>query len=242
MSTRFLVLEIRRTLRSPRYLMFAVVFPVGLFLLFAALYQDDALMGTTATTYLMISMAMFGAMGTTMGAGARIAQDRQTGWNRLLRLTPLRPRWYVATRFITSMSTAGPSLLLVFVAGALLGVRMTGSEWSRVSVYFALALLPVAILGVALGYLISTDSAPMVNGASQMVLSLFGGVWVPVNQMPHVMLMVGKALPSFWLGVAARSPLTGEHLGAGGLTVLVGWTVVLAAFAARRYRRDAAWT
>lgn len=240
MSTRLLVLEIRRTLRSPRYLMLAVVFPVGLFLLFAALYKNGALMGTTAKAYLMISMAMFGSMGAAMGIGARVAQDRQTGWNRLLRLTPLRPRWYVATRFVTSLATAIPSLLLVFVAGWLLGVRMSGSGWTRVSLYFTLALVPFAVLGVALGYLMTADSAPMVNGASQMVFSLFGGVWVPVSQMPHVMVTVGRALPSFWLGVAARSPLTGEHLGANGLAILAGWTVVAAVFAARRYHRDAA--
>jgi len=239
-SIQFLFLEIRRTLRSLRYLMFAVVFPVGLFLLFAALYKDEALMGTTAKAYLMISMAMFGTMGTTMATGARVAMDRQIGWNRLLRLTPLRPRWYVATRFVNSLATAVPSLLLVFVAGRLLGVRMSGSEWTRVSLYFTLALVPFAVLGVALGYLITADSAPMVNGASQMVLSLFGGVWVPVSQMPHVMLTVGRALPSFWLGVAARSPLTGERLGFNGLAILVGWTAVFALFAARRYRHDAA--
>ncbi|HEX5497451.1 MAG TPA: ABC transporter permease [Mycobacteriales bacterium] len=240
MSTRFLILELRRTLRSPRYLMFAVAFPVGLFLLFAALYGDGALMGTTARAYLMISMATFGAMGTSLSAGTRIAVDRQTGWNRLLRLTPLRPRWYVMTRFVSSLGTALPALLLVFLAGRLLGVRMSGSQWGRVGLYFALALVPFAVLSVALGYLVTADSAPMINGASQMVLSLFGGVWVPVSQMPHLMLTVGKALPSFWLGVAARSPLTGEHLGVDGLAVLVGWTVVLAGFAARRYRRDAA--
>lgn len=240
MSTGFLILEIRRTLRAPRYLVFAVVFPVGLFLMFAALYGGERLSGTTATAYLMISMAMFGAMGSAMGTGGRVALDRQSGWNRLLRLTPLSPRWYVTCRLVTAMAVAVPSFLLVFVAGRLRGVHLGAGEWARVIGYFTLALLPFAVLGVALGYLITADSAPMINGAGQMVLSLFGGVWVPVTQLPHAMLLVGKALPSYWLGVAARSPLTGEHFGVDGTAVLAGWTVVFAVFAAHRYRRDAA--
>lgn len=237
---RFLTLEIRRTLRSPRYVLFTVVFPVGLFWMFTALYSDARLSGTTATAYLMVSMAMFGAMGSAMGSGARVALDRQTGWNRLLRLTPLSSRGYVACRLAIAMATAVPSFLLVFLVGRLKGVHLGAGEWGQVVGYFVLALLPFAVLGVALGYLVTADSAPMINGAGQMVLSLFGGVWVPVSQMPHGMLVVGRLLPSFWFGVAARSPLTGEHFGLRGAAVLAAWTVVFAVFAARRYRRDAA--
>lgn len=241
MSGRFLATEILRALRNPRFVLFSVVFPVGLFLLFAQIYGDGPLQGTSPQAYLMVSMAMFGAIGATLGTSARIAAERQRGWNRLLRLTPLRPRAYVLARLVTVLVLAVPSFLLVFAAGRLAeGVHLSLREWALVSGYFTLALVPFAVLGIALGYLTTADSAPMVNGAAQMVLSVFGGVWVPVSQMPHAMLVVGKALPSFWFGVAARSPLTHEHLGWGGLAVLLGWTVVLARLAGRRYRAEAA--
>jgi ABC-2 type transport system permease protein len=240
MSARFLAMEVLRAVRNPRYAMFSVAFPVGLFLMFAQLYGDDPLQGTTAKAYLMVSMAMFGAMGSTLGTSARIAAERQVGWNRLLRLTPLRPRAYVAARLVTVLALAVPSFLLVFAAARFAeGVQLTVGQWGLVTGYFTLALLPFAVLGIALGYLATADSAPMINGAAQMILSVFGGVWVPVSQMPHAMLVVGKALPSFWFGVAARSPLTHERVGAGGLAVLLAWTVGLALLAARRYRGDA---
>ncbi|HZC27748.1 MAG TPA: ABC transporter permease, partial [Actinopolymorphaceae bacterium] len=76
--------------------------------------------------------------------------------------------------------------------------------------------------------------------AISMILSLFGGIFIPVEVMPKAMADAAEFLPSYWLGIIGRSPL-----GTGGfewqaVPVMLGWVVVLAVVVARRYRVDTA--
>ena len=45
-------------------------------------------------------------------AGARIAIERQTGWNRQLRLSALSPRAYIVSKSAVSLLVALPAILL----------------------------------------------------------------------------------------------------------------------------------
>jgi ABC-2 type transport system permease protein len=241
MTYHLLATDVRRTVRSGRFLIFTIGFPVVFFVIFANLYGHGEQSGVSATTYLMTEMAVFGGMGAAINAGARIALERQIGWNRQLRLTPLRPRAYLRAKLLTGLLVALPSVLLLFACGALFeGVHLTGGEWLRMAVLFMVALVPLAVLGIAVGYLATGDSVPSMSGATLMVLSLLGGVWVPVDTMPDAFASIAHALPSYWLGVAARSPIGTEHVGTAGLAVMAAWTLALGAFVVRRYRVDAA--
>jgi len=52
--------------------------------------------------------------------------ERSTGWNRQLRLTPLSSRAYFRTKVLTAYLTAMTTIVLLYAAGALLGVRIDG--------------------------------------------------------------------------------------------------------------------
>ena len=66
------------------------------------LRQPDAGNGNV-TAFVMISMAIYGAMLATTSGGAMVAIERAAGWSRQLRLTPLRPTAYIAVKLITAM-------------------------------------------------------------------------------------------------------------------------------------------
>src|SRR5690348_3851823 len=86
-----LLLEVRRVLRNRRTLMFIGVFPSLFFFMFALSGRTGRAAAGDFAGYLMISMAVYGAMvGTTTG-GAAVAVERGLGWTRQLRLTPLHP-------------------------------------------------------------------------------------------------------------------------------------------------------
>ena len=55
----------------------------------------------------MVTMAAYGAMIATMSAGARIAADRETGWTRQLRISPLPIPTYFRTKVVLAYLTAG---------------------------------------------------------------------------------------------------------------------------------------
>ena len=152
MNATYLRTEIRRALRSPRYFFFVIGMPVGLFLLFASLYGDESQDGVSGKAWLMVSMSVFGAMGAAVSVGGRIAGERQVGWTRQLRLTPL-PGWaYVAAKAGTALLVAVPALVLVYAVGAAAeGVRLPAGHWAAAAGWSLLALAPFIASGSGSG-------------------------------------------------------------------------------------------
>lgn len=240
MTSRYLLLEVRRAYRNRRFLIFTIIFPVGLFLVYSSMYSGGKTGGVGTHAYLMASMAAFGAMVAALSSGTRIAVERDSGWNRQLRLTPLRPSSYLVGKAVVGMLVALPAIILVYAAGALVeGVDLGGIQWLGSAVGLWLGVLPFAMLGIVIGYLASPESSQPIFAICFMGLSLFGGLWIPVEVLPETMAQIAQILPSYWLGLIARSPL-GDGLDWVAVPVLAGWTVLLALVVAWRYRADTA--
>jgi ABC-2 type transport system permease protein len=194
-----------------------------------------------AKKYVMVSMALFGAMTAAASSGSTIAVERGLGWNRTLRLTPLSPGAYVLNKVLLALLVAVPPVIVTFAVGAAgLHVRLTAVEWVLCFFGAWLSSLPFAALGVVIGYLANPDSVQQVTALLNLMLAAFGGLWVPVTLMPHWLQTIAKATPSYWTGEVARSPLDGGHIDGRAILVLLGWTVVLGLFALRRFRVDTA--
>ncbi|HEV7655256.1 MAG TPA: ABC transporter permease [Mycobacteriales bacterium] len=241
MNTVYLRTEVRRTLRAPRYFVFVIGMPVGLFLLFASLYGTGTQDGISGKAWLMASMSVFGAMGAAVSIGGRIAGERQTGWTRQLRLSPM-PGWaYVASKAVTALLVAIPALALVYGVGALTeGVRLPARMWAEAAGWSLLALAPFVALGIWLGHRLTIDVLGPLSGALFTVLGILGGIWFPIDQLPSALQSFARALPSYWLAQAGREPLAGSWIGWHGVAILAVWTAVFALLAARAYRRDTA--
>src|SRR5215472_5960575 len=88
-------LEIRRVLRNRRNLLMTIVLPVFFFLLFGVTqsYDNGSLRGGhgNVSAFIMISMALYGAVLATTSGGAMVSIERAQGWSRQLRITPLSP-------------------------------------------------------------------------------------------------------------------------------------------------------
>ncbi|GAA2756584.1 ABC transporter permease [Actinopolymorpha rutila] len=241
MTTRYLMLEARRAYRNKRFLIFTLAMPVVLFLIYVQMYGKGHINGVSVQAYLMVSMAAFGSMSAAMSAGSRIALERQSGWNRQLRLTPLKPLSYLLAKAAVAMMVGVPAVVFVYGAGALVAhVRLGAGEWAVSAVGLWLALIPFAVLGILIGYVASPDSAQAIYPATFMVLSLFGGIFIPVEAMPKLMANLAQLLPSYWLGIIGRSPLGLAGFEWKAVPVLLAWTVVLTLIVVRRYRVDTA--
>jgi ABC-2 type transport system permease protein len=238
MNATYFRTELLRTLRAPRYAVFVVVLPVAMFLLFSSLYGSDTQDGISGSAWLMVSMSVFGAMGAAVSVGGRIAGERAVGWTRQLRLTPLPRRAYVAVKAACAVLVAVPALALVYLVGALRGVRLPAAEWAEAAGWTLLALAPFVALGIWLGHRLTVEVLGPVSGALFTGLGLLGGVWVPVDQLPATVQHVAKALPSYWLVESGRAPLSGTWVGWGGLAVLLAWTAAFALLAGRAFDRD----
>jgi ABC-2 type transport system permease protein len=237
MNPTYLLMELRSTVRNTRFLIFTLLMPVVLFLFFGRAGQGGTIDGVDAITYLMVSMALFGGISAALSSGVRIAVERSIGWNRLLRLTPLRPATYVLAKGGLAMLVALPAMLAVYGLGVLtMHVHLSARLWAAIVLSSWLALLPFALLGIVIGYVATADTAQPVTGTLFLVLSMLGGIWFPISQLPHSMQEVAHATPSYWLSQVARSPLTGSGLDWHAVAVLAAWTIGFGLLAARRFR------
>jgi ABC-2 type transport system permease protein len=231
--------ELLRTVRERRLMFFGFGFPLVLYFVIAVPNRhidNFAGTGVSAPLYYMVSLASFGTMMSMMSLGGRIAGEREVGWTRQLRITPLSPRAYLRAKVVTGYMMAGLSVVLLYLAGAALGVSLTASDWIETTLLIAVALLPFAALGIGLGHLLTVDSVGPAIGGSVSLLAIISGTWFPVTS--GFLHDIGQFLPSYWLVQAGRSSLPGHAWGAMGWAVVLGWTVVLVLFAGWAYMRD----
>jgi len=170
--TGFLTLEMRRCVRDVRYLVIAVAMPIGLYLLFTGLFSahGQRAQGLPQPTELMVAMIAYGAMWAVFSAtGPRIAQERAIGWARQLRVTPLTPASALSGKLITALAAALPAMLLVALTAVISHhIRLGPAQWLALLATMWAAVLPLALLGLAIGYLAGDDIAfPLPHPALQ---------------------------------------------------------------------------
>jgi ABC-2 type transport system permease protein len=184
-------------------------------------------------------MASFGTMVAMTSVGARIAAERQAGWNRQLRLTPLTTRAYLRAKVLTGYLTALITIILLFIAGATLGVHLTPTNVLHMTELVLIGLIPFAALGIWIGHLFTPDSIGPFIGGGISLLALLGGAYTPIatHGALHV---IAQATPTYWL-VQAGHTLAGQpSWSVKGWITVAAWAVGLSLLAARAFRRDTA--
>jgi len=193
--------------------------------------------GVSFPLYFMTGMAAYGAMFAAIGPGARLARDRARGWTRQLRITPLRVRTDYLAKTLAAYLVALPALVLVFLAGATLGVRLDLAQWLEMSGLLLVGLVPFVLMGLILGHLIATDALVPAMGWLTVFFALFGGAFGSLFNS-GAMLTVVKGLPSYWLVHAGAAALLHGDWPAEGWIVLACWTAALIPLAVFAYRHD----
>lgn len=239
MALNYTLISARTTFRNTRFVLFTVALPVVMYLLFNNLYGSQTEGGINVGAYLMVSMAAYGGIGATINAGARIAIERQTGWNRQLRLSALSARGYLFAKAAVSLLVALPAIVLVFLAGVVFGsAHLTVGQWLGCGLILWLAMIPFGVLGLIIGFVATVDSAQPLTMLVYMALAILGGLWFPVSQFPAFLQHVAKALPSYWAAEIARAPLAHTAIPLTGVAVLAAWAVGLGLAAMVAYRRS----
>jgi ABC-2 type transport system permease protein len=232
--------EVLRTIRNRRFLIFSLAFPLILFLSIAGAHRHIKTDGISFPLYYMTGMAAWGAMTSVISAGARIAQERSEGWTRQLRITPLKTSTYFTAKILTGYMMGIFSIVVLALAGTLLGVRLGAVGWLTMLGLLLVGLVPFAIMGILLGHLISVDSLGPAIGGITSIFALLGGVFGQLVTGGALFTVV-KGLPSYWLVQAGKSALEGGHVWTGEAWIVIAvWSLILARISVRVYRRDTA--
>jgi ABC-2 type transport system permease protein len=233
--------ELLRAFRNRRFFILSVVFPLVLFWMVAGPQRDESSLsgtGIPAPLYYMVTMAAYGGMIAVMSAGARIAAERDAGWTRQLRISPLPVRTYFRTKLAVAYLTAIVSILLLYASGLIEGVDLAAGRWLEMTGLILVGLVPFAALGILLGHLLTVDSIGPALGGGVALLALIGGFWFPITS--GFLHDAGQFLPSWWLVQASHVSLGGAGWPAEGWLVVAAWSVALAWLAVRAYRGDTA--
>jgi ABC-2 type transport system permease protein len=231
--------EILRTLRNPLFCGITLGLPLVLFFGVASGQRHAVHDGTSFPLYFMTAMAVYGAMFAVTVPGARIARDRASGWTRQMMITPLRARTEVAAKMLTMYLIVLATLVLLFLAGASLGVRLTATQWLELGGLLLVGVAPLAVLGLVLGYLLPADALTSAVGGVVILLALFGGVYGFQLAKSGPLFDVMEGLPSYWLVLAGDATLHRGNWPAQAWITIAVWLVVLVPVAALAYRRSA---
>ncbi|WP_371498912.1 ABC transporter permease [Kitasatospora sp. NBC_00374] len=235
--TTLIQLEIMRTLRNKRYLMFTLLYPGLLYVFFISAYSGGTVAGgVSAKSYFMVSMATFGAVGAVLtGSAQRISLERRSGWVRQLRLTALPGRAYTLGKIASCAVTTLPAIAVVFAIGAIEGVSLSAAQWLGLALALWLGSFVFAALGVALGYAAEPDAVQPVVMIVYMLMALFGGTWFPVSDS---LKAFARFNPVYLYNELASFVQPGQSLNTGAVAGLAGFLAVFVAAAAYLYRKD----
>lgn len=228
-------MELLLTLRRGESVLLTFLIPVVILVFFGLV--DVLPTGTDdPVDFLVPGVLALSVMSTAMtGLAIATGFERSTGVLKRLAVTPLGRRDLIAAKVGAVLVVEALQVALLVAVGAALGWRPTGG-FAGALVAMVLATIAFAGLGMLMaGTLPSLTTLALAN-ALHVLLLLFGGVVVPIDDMPGVLRVVARALP-----IGALSDITHATLGdgpsAGGAwLVLAVWAVVAPAVAAWRFR------
>ncbi|MFE4798868.1 ABC transporter permease [Streptomyces sp. NPDC056708] len=235
---RYIVLEVRRTLRDGFFLIFGTGMPVMMYLLFTNIGGGGGVDGWKTAS--MVGMAAYGALGSAMSIGTGVASDKTLGWLQQLRVTPLAPSRAVVGRAISGSVTVLPTILAVLLAGGLLnGVRLDAWQWIALALLLWIGALPFTLLGLGNGYRLTPQGTGVVNVACLMGFAIVGGLWFPLDLLPEWLRSIGRFTPANRFADLGWATTDGHAPGTGTIAVLCAWLLLFGTYAVISYRRSA---
>ena len=240
----FLRFEVGRLLRNWKFLAITVGFPVVFYALFLHDRSPAKVVDNTVPwrIYLMVSMCSFAALVAGLNAGgSRLSAERASGWARQLRITPI-PGWsFVVTKVSATMLVILPVLIPVEIVGASVGgVHLRPGMWVELTVLLWVTALPLAILGVLVGFLVHQETAYPVVTALMFLLGYFGGLFDPLTDMSQPLQTAARALPSFHHTSLGLALIDGKGFGVQDALVLAAYSVALGLAVMAKHRLEEA--
>ena len=236
LHARFQFLE---TVRIPIAVIGNLLFP-SLALLFFVIPQRSVADDPAIATAAIAQLGVFAVMSTCLFSfGVGVSEDRAMPFDPFLRTLPAGAGPRLVGRVLNGVLWAYLALVPLVLLGAFLtAATVTPSQALAAIVMVPAVAVPFLLLGLAIGYRLSSKAAIAVVQATLFPLAFAGGLFMPPEAFPAWLDALSKVLPSRAARDLAVQAVTGYDAYAGALVVILAWTVVFAALAVTAYRRD----
>ncbi|MEW2293900.1 ABC transporter permease [Streptomyces sp. NPDC006743] len=234
--------EIRLFRREPGAIFWILLFPSLLLAILGSVpsfrEHDSGLGGLRLIdVYVPVAVLLGMILGGLQAMPQVLTGYRERGILRRMSASPVRPVVLLSAHMVLFAGAALVSALLALSVGRLaFGVRLPEQPFG-----YALALLLAVCAALALGSVVSalsrtTKIAGAIGGAVVFPMMFCAGLWAPVQSMPHVLARIVGCTPFGAAAQALNQAAAGHWPGWAHLGVLVAWTVLLTAGAARWFR------
>ena len=234
--------ELRKTTRTPSFVVPTIVLPIMFFALFGLPHVRQSADNISVATYLMASYGAYAMMTTVLFSfGVSIASERALGWNRLLRVTPLSATAYLGAKLVNAFAIGTAALVCLFLfAASSAHVSLAAVVWLRLASVLVIGMTPFVLLGLAIGYSVGPAAAAPIANLVSLPLAYGSGLFIPIQFLPPAVRAFAPWLPSYHLGQLGWNAMgSGDLQGIGPhLLWIVGYSVILGALAVVAYRRD----
>ncbi len=230
--------ELLKAIRTPQFSAPTIAFPVVFYLIFGVILAGDG--GEGRATYLLATFGMFGALGPALfGFGVNVANERNNGWLDLKKISPMPISAYILAKLFMAAMFGLIVICMLTTIGLLFGgLEISPARWLLMITTQLLCAVPFALMGMAIGFRVSTEAAPAIVNILFMLMSVFGGLWLPVTLFPEILQQFAWVLPTFHGGQLALVSI-GLSSASSALThagLLAAFAAVMALLAARNYR------
>jgi ABC-2 type transport system permease protein len=237
--SRYVALELRRTLRDVGFVVFGIGTPVLMYILFTNVGAGRSAGASSWAVTAMVGLAAYGALSAGLTTGSAVAEDKAVGWLRQLRITPLAPAQVVLGRAVTGSLIVLPAIVVVLLAAVIAnGVRLPLWQWLVLVLLLWVGSLPFTMLGMANGYQLSTQTTNVTNIVCNLVIAFVGGLWFPISEFPGWLASLAEWTPGYRFAELGHDTIAGQAPDPVTVAVLVAWLLVFGLYAISAYRRS----
>ncbi len=214
-------IELRQFFRTRESLVFTLLFPVMLMVIFGSIFSSIKLgdSGVTLAEYFVSGMIASGFLAVGFqNLAITIPIERDRGVLKRYRSTPM-PKWiyFVGKAVSVTVLAIIATTLLLIVAVAFYGLDLptTAAKWGTFAWVSILGLISCTLLGIAFsGVAKSGRAAPAVVTPIALLLQFTSGVFFEYGDLPPWMQQFAALFPLKWMCQGLRSVFLPESFAA----------------------------
>jgi ABC-2 type transport system permease protein len=208
--------ELKEFFRQREAVVFTLLFPVILLLVFGAVLNYDIGSGVSFTQYFMAGVTAAGILGAGLqNMAISIATERSDGTLKSLVGTPMPKSAYFVGKVVQVLAVTVLIVLILLAVGTLFyDVPLpTGSDWLTFVWVALLGSAACTLLGIAFSSLAKNGrSASATITPIALVLQFISGVFFQFSQVPAWLQQIAALFPLKWMAQGLRSVFLPDQL------------------------------
>jgi ABC-2 type transport system permease protein len=210
--------ELKEFFRQRESVVFTLMFPVILLLVFGAVLDYDLGSGVSFTQYFMAGVIAAGILGASLqNMAIGIATERSDGTLKGLAGTPMPKSAYFVGKVVqVFVVTVAIVAILLAIGAAFYGIDLpSGTDWLTFVWVAGLGSAACTLLGIAVSSLARNGrSASATVTPVALVLQFISGVFFQFSQVPTWLQTVASLFPLKWMAQGLRSVFLPDALAA----------------------------